>query len=159
MLWTRTIRTRLGLLEILAGRDGLVEVVLPGCHRKNASKPRAERDPAGFLARADQQIREFLEGNRTAFSLPLTPAGTPFQLQVWEIIQAIPYRATMSYGEIAAALGNRNRARAVGGAAHANPLPLFIPCHRVVGASGHLTGFAGGLDLKQQLLTLERAQG
>ncbi|MEA2114015.1 MAG: methylated-DNA--[protein]-cysteine S-methyltransferase, partial [Thermodesulfobacteriota bacterium] len=87
--------------------------------------------------------------------LPLSPQGTPFQLAVWELMQQIPYGETRSYGELAAGLGNPNKARAVGGAANKNPLPMVIPCHRVMGANGKLTGFAGGLATKQFLLSLE----
>jgi methylated-DNA-[protein]-cysteine S-methyltransferase len=86
----------------------------------------------------------------------LDPQGTPFQLQVWTELRMIPYGVTMTYGEVAYALGKPTASRAVGGANNRNPLPVVIPCHRVIGADGRLTGFAGGLETKQQLLDLER---
>ena len=88
--------------------------------------------------------------------LPLALYGTPFRLRVWAELQTIPYGRTLSYGELAARLGSRAKARAVGGAAHANPVAIIVPCHRLIGANGSLTGFGGGLALKQALLDLER---
>lgn len=108
-----------------------------------------------FLSEAAKQIVEYCEGNRTSFDFPLSIQGTEFQRRVWNIISRIPYGQTMSYGDIAEELGSRNKARAVGGAANANQLPLAIPCHRVVGSNGSLTGFAGGIKLKKLLLELE----
>jgi len=158
MLSSTTIQTRFGRIGIIADDRGLIEVVLPGSSPKTASEPSGENDPHAILAQAAEQIREFLAGERTVFSLPLSIQGTSFQVQVWEIIRSIPYGRTMSYGEIGKRLGSGNKARAVGGAAHANPLPLIIPCHRVIGAGGSLTGFAGGLPLKEKLLAMERTQ-
>ena len=90
------------------------------------------------------------------FDLPLALSGTPFRLRVWAELQTIPYGRTLNYGELAARLGSRAKARAVGGAAHANPVAIIVPCHRLIGANGSLTGFGGGLPLKQALLDLER---
>ena len=90
--------------------------------------------------------------------MPLAPQGTPFQCAVWEELRRIPYGTTCTYGEIAARLGRPKAVRAVGQANHHNPLPIFIPCHRVIGKSGALTGYAGGLALKQALLELEGVQ-
>lgn len=101
------------------------------------------------------QILEYLAGKRTSFDVPLEPAGTPFQLRVWRALQDIPYGETRSYGEIAAASGNPKAGRAVGAANNKNPLPLLIPCHRVVGKNGSLVGYAYGLGLKRFLLDLE----
>ena len=92
------------------------------------------------------------------FQLPLAPAGTPFQCAVWEELRRIPYGATVSYGDLAARLGRPKAVRAVGQANHRNPLPILIPCHRVVGKDGSLTGYAGGLALKEALLKLEGAR-
>jgi len=103
-----------------------------------------------------QEIHEYLRGERRTFDLPLNLLGTEFQQSVWEVIATIPYGGTMSYFDIAQAIGNPNALRAVGQATGANPVPIVIPCHRVVGKSGQLTGFAGGLPLKEQLLSIER---
>ncbi|MDE0203034.1 MAG: methylated-DNA--[protein]-cysteine S-methyltransferase [Rhodospirillaceae bacterium] len=111
----------------------------------------------GVLAEAARQLTEYFDGARRAFDLPLTPHGTPFRLKVWAAMQAIPYGQTRSYGDLARDLDSAPRA--IGGACGANPIPLVIPCHRVVGAGGTLGGFSGGAgcDTKRQLLALEGA--
>jgi methylated-DNA-[protein]-cysteine S-methyltransferase len=114
------------------------------------------RDAAPF-ATALQQLREYFNGERRSFELPLSPHGTAFQLGVWRALCTIPYGQTTSYGELARQLGLRNGARAVGLANGANPLPIIVPCHRVIGADGSLTGFGGGLETKRALLALEGA--
>jgi methylated-DNA-[protein]-cysteine S-methyltransferase len=101
------------------------------------------------------QITEYFDGKRKTFDLPLNPQGTDFQLRVWKALQNIPYGETRSYADIAAITGNPKAYRAVGMANHHNPIPIIIPCHRVIGANGSLTGYAGGLELKQRLLNLE----
>jgi methylated-DNA-[protein]-cysteine S-methyltransferase len=103
-----------------------------------------------------QQLSEYFEGKRTRFELPLDVDGTPFQKSVWSELLRIPYGETRSYGDIAKALGKPAAARAVGMANHNNPVAIVIPCHRVVGRNGSLTGYAGGLRLKEQLLSIER---
>jgi methylated-DNA-[protein]-cysteine S-methyltransferase len=108
------------------------------------------------LARATRQLGEYFDGSRTEFDVPLRPDGTPFQQQAWAVLRTIPFGATMSYGEQAAELGDRNRARAVGAANGRNPIPIIVPCHRVVGSNGHLTGFGGGIESKAWLLDHER---
>lgn len=105
---------------------------------------------------AVEQLRSYASGNRTVFDLPFQLSGTPFQNKVWQALLDIPYGQTCTYGELAKKIGNPQGARAVGGALNRNPLGILVPCHRVVGASGELTGFAGGLDLKKRLLELER---
>lgn len=102
-----------------------------------------------------EQLSEYFEGKRTQFELPLDVDGTDFQKAVWNELQRIPYGETRSYGEIAKAIGKPGAARAVGMANHDNPLAVVIPCHRVVGSNGSLTGYAGGLHLKAQLLSIE----
>lgn len=104
-----------------------------------------------------RQLTEYFAGERTAFELPLAPAGSPFQRDVWNALLAIPYGETRSYGELAAAVGKPGAARAVGRANHDNPIGVVIPCHRVIGAGGSLTGYAGGVDRKRYLLELEGA--
>ncbi len=112
------------------------------------------RDPAA-MAEATRQLREYFEGERVDFDLPLAPRGTEFQQQVWAQLRAIPAGETRSYGEIAARLGRPTASRAVGAANGQNPIAVVVPCHRVVGANGTLTGYAGGLERKAWLLDLE----
>lgn len=112
--------------------------------------------PTELTDLAAQQLAEYFEGKRTAFDLPLSPVGTPFQMAVWQALLEIPYGETRSYGEIAAAIGNPKASRAVGMACNRNPIWIVIPCHRVVGSNRALTGYAGGLDMKRVLLELEQ---
>lgn len=109
-----------------------------------------------ILLEAKRQVLEYFAGKRRDFDLPLAPKGTPFQQRVWQALCAIPYGQTRSYGQIAAAVGNPKAGRAVGGANHRNPISLVQPCHRVIGSSGRLVGYGGGLDKKEALLALER---
>jgi methylated-DNA-[protein]-cysteine S-methyltransferase len=109
---------------------------------------------AGFEP-AVEQLGDYFAGKRTQFDLPLAPRGSAFQLQVWNLLRAIPYGETRSYGQLAKQLGNVALAREVGGANARNPLSIVVPCHRVVGADGRLVGYAGGLERKQFLLDLE----
>jgi methylated-DNA-[protein]-cysteine S-methyltransferase len=104
---------------------------------------------------AARQLDEYFDGRRKAFNLPLDPQGTPFQKQVWEQLHRIPYGQTISYKTLAERIGNPSAVRAVGAANGANPLPIVVPCHRVIGADGSLVGFGGGLPLKKYLLELE----
>jgi len=108
-----------------------------------------------LLASAVAQLAEYFDGRRTTFDLPLAPAGTDFQLAAWRALRSIPFGTTVSYGEQAAAMGDRHKARAVGAANGRNPIPIVVPCHRVVGSNGHLTGFAGGIGVKAWLLEHE----
>ena len=113
--------------------------------------------PTELTNRTANELQEYLAGKRTAFDIPLAPAGTEFQRAVWKALQNIPYGQTRSYADIAAVVGNPKATRAVGSANNRNPIAVLIPCHRVVGSNGKLTGYAGGLALKQRLLDLERA--
>lgn len=110
---------------------------------------------AVVLARTRDQLGEYFAGDRREFDVPLAPAGNPFRQRVWALLREIPYGETRSYGELARQLGDRNLAQAVGSANARNPVSVIIPCHRVVGAAGALTGYAGGLDRKHFLLGLE----
>jgi len=151
-----TFMTDYGSISMQADENGLTNITLPRPphHR---SIPGEELMPDNsILQNAARQINEYLQGTRKTFDVPLTVIGTDFQKRVWEIIRKIPYGQTLSYGDIARHLGGTGKARAVGGAAHANPLPLVIPCHRVIGTNGSLTGFGGGLYLKKKLLELEK---
>jgi methylated-DNA-[protein]-cysteine S-methyltransferase len=109
-----------------------------------------------LIGEAFRQLNAYLRGELSVFSLPLAPSGTPFMQSVWTQLSTIPYGATMSYRDIAAAVGNPRAVRAVGMANNRNPVPLIIPCHRVIGSDGSLTGFRGGLAVKKALLELER---
>ncbi len=110
----------------------------------------------GVLAEARAQLTAYFAGERTDFDLPLDPAGTPFQRRVWESLRTIPYASTRSYGELAAQIGQPSASRAVGLANGRNPISIIVPCHRVIGANGTLTGYGGGLERKRVLLDLER---
>ena len=125
--------------------------------------PGLPRDAASFslpstplLRQAVEELREYFAGQRREFTVPLAPKGTPFQQKVWAALQTIPYGERRSYKDVAAMVGNEKACRAVGMANNRNPLPIFIPCHRVVGANGNLVGYAGGLDVKTYLLELEK---
>jgi len=107
------------------------------------------------VAFARQQLEEYFAGTRQIFDLPLRPLGTPFQCEVWQALAHIPYASTISYGQLAQRLGQPLAVRAVGAANGRNPLPIILPCHRVIGANGSLTGFGGGLPTKRWLLTME----
>lgn len=112
-------------------------------------------EEVGLLEAAKRELLEYLEGRRREFDLPLKPEGTEFQKRVWKALLTIPYGETRSYGQIAAQIGNPKACRAVGMANHKNPLPIVIPCHRVIGSGGSLVGYGGGLDRKVWLLKLE----
>ena len=128
--------------------------LLTGWLRTHAAGARVEEAWAPNRA-AVAEILEYLEGKRTDFDLELDLRATPFQLAVYEQLQSIPYGETRSYAEIARAMDRPKAVRAVGAANGANPIPLIVPCHRVIGADGSLTGFGGGVDLKAQLLAME----
>lgn len=144
----------MGGLELLASDRGLTGVVFP----PGAMDPWGE-SPGGCLGDAAAQLQEYFAGERTTFDLPLDPVGTSFQLAVWEVLRTIPFGETISYGEQARRLGDRRKARAVGAANGRNPLPIVVPCHRVIGADGRLVGFSSGLDAKRWLLAHERRPG
>ena len=110
-----------------------------------------------LVAEAERQLDEYFQGRRQRFDLPLAPSGTPFQLRAWKALEDIPYGATRSYGEQARAMGQPGAVRAVGAANGRNPIAIVVPCHRVIGGDGRLTGYGGGLDVKQHLLDLEHA--
>lgn len=114
--------------------------------------------PTNLLSRAAEQLDEYFAGKRQQFILPLLPQGTEFQNRVWEVLCTIPYGQTLSYMQVAQRLGNPNAARAVGMANNKNPIPILIPCHRVIGSNRKLTGYAGGLEIKEKLLTLEQGK-
>jgi methylated-DNA-[protein]-cysteine S-methyltransferase len=143
------------LLLVADDLDRLCGVYLPD-HRRGPLHGPGRHDAGGVLARAAEQLDEYFAGDRTAFDLPLTTAGNPLQERVWAVLRTVPYGTTTTYGQIAAGLGmGPGAARAVGTANARNPLSIIVPCHRVVGASGALTGYAGGLAAKRHLLDHE----
>jgi methylated-DNA-[protein]-cysteine S-methyltransferase len=115
-----------------------------------------EKGETPLIIKTVKQIDEYFNKKRSIFNLPLAPHGTDFQVKVWKALQTIPYGETRSYGEIAAVIGNPKACRAVGMANNRNPIAIIIPCHRVIGHDGSLTGYAGGLKIKQKLLDLEK---
>ena len=147
------------LFETPFGLMGLADEVggaITRLYLPNSPTPRIATHETELLARGRVQLLEYLGGARRNFDLPLAPRGTPFQQEVWRALQEIPYGQTRSYGAIAAQIGRDRAVRAVGQANHRNPIPILIPCHRVVGQNVGLTGYAGGLELKEKLLKLER---
>ncbi len=144
---------------LLAAKDGalLGAWFLGQKHFPETLTANGDAPPDAVLARAARACDAYAAGERKTFDVPLAPRGTPWQRTVWEALLAIPYGETLSYGKLAARLGRPGSARAVGAAVGRNPLSIFIPCHRVVGANGSLTGYAGGLDRKRALLALEKA--
>jgi methylated-DNA-[protein]-cysteine S-methyltransferase len=155
-----TLPTALGDLLVVADGDGLTGIYFPRhWHPPAVGSIGVEVDPRedALFAALGRQLGEYLEGRRTGFDLPLSPAGDDFQHAVWTMLRDIPYGETTSYGELAMRLGDRNLARRVGNAVGRNPLSILVPCHRVVGTDGSLTGYAGGLERKRHLLELEGA--
>jgi methylated-DNA-[protein]-cysteine S-methyltransferase len=143
------------LLLVADDADRLRGLYLPG-HRRGPATPPGRRQAGGVIDHAASQLNEYFAGDRTAFDLPLVTAGSALQEQVWARLRSVAYATTISYGEIAADLGlSPGVARAVGSANARNPLSIIVPCHRVVGASGSLTGYAGGLAAKRYLLDHE----
>lgn len=143
---TRAIKTPIGPLTLEADENAVTAI------RFSAG---GAQDASPLLDAAEAQLREYFAGARRTFDLPLAPHGTAFQQRVWTALRAIPYGETRTYGELAAAINSPNASRAVGMANHRNPIPIIIPCHRVIGANGTLTGYAGGLEIKRRLLALE----
>ncbi len=156
MTWT-VIDSPIGELRLVA-RGGAITQIEFTPFRDADGRPRGDRDDADpLLIEAAAQLRAYFAGDLKDFDLPVAPMGSTFQQAVWEQLRRIAYGETASYGQIAARLGKSNAAsRAVGLANGANPIPIVIPCHRVIGANGTLTGYAGGIERKQTLLSLEQ---
>lgn len=153
-----TLSSSYGLFTLAADDRGICAIHLPATCKSVVPPPESQASPVTnpLLTEACRQLLAYLEGRLTMFDLPLSIHGTPFQQQVWQELLTIPYGQTRTYGELAQCIGGRGKARAVGGAAHANPIAIVIPCHRLIGTGGKLTGFGGGLPMKQALLDLER---
>ncbi|WP_426451014.1 methylated-DNA--[protein]-cysteine S-methyltransferase [Paenibacillus sp. S-38] len=162
------IESPIGILTLGASSEGLCQIEF-GSFAENESRLRDwsgrqfgtdawERDPAELAVAADQ-LRRYFAGDLQVFELPLDLRGTPFQVRVWQELTAIPYGAACSYKQIAEAIGSPKAVRAVGGANNRNPVPIIVPCHRVIGAAGAMVGYGGGLSIKTFLLGLEGFEG
>jgi methylated-DNA-[protein]-cysteine S-methyltransferase len=145
---TITLRKELGPMRFVARGDALVSLWF-------VDGPQ-DRKRDALLDRAIEEMDEYFAGTRTAFSIPIAPDGTPFQHEVWRALRAIPFGETRSYADVARAIDKPRAVRAVGAANGRNPLGIVVPCHRVIGADGSLTGYAGGMERKKFLLDLER---
>jgi methylated-DNA-[protein]-cysteine S-methyltransferase len=156
----KTMRSPVGELTLVGSDRGLAAVLWedddPTRVRLGDLKEQADHP---VLVNAQLQLEEYFAGKRRKFTVKLDPAGTDFQTRVWNALRTIPFGETRSYGQIADQIGSRKAVRAVGAANGANPLSIIVPCHRVIGANGKLTGFAGGLDVKARLLALESESG
>jgi methylated-DNA-[protein]-cysteine S-methyltransferase len=155
-----TIESPVGRLKLVASDQGLVAILWDN---ENPRRVRLNEltadDRHPVLLETEQRLAEYFAGRRKIFSIPLDMRGTPFQNSVWEALLAIPFGQTRSYGQLASQLGNPQASRAVGAANGRNPIAIIVPCHRLIGSSGKLTGFAGGLAAKAHLLNLERQTG
>lgn len=139
--------SKIGIIKIGVSDGAVCEIGIAECLCESA--------PSALADRAFKEISEYLDGKRKSFDFPIAPKGTDFQKKVWSALSEIPYGETKTYGEIAEDIGNPKAARAVGNACNKNPLLLAVPCHRVLGADGSLTGFAAGIKVKERLLLLE----
>ena len=156
MILCRRIDSPVGPLMLAADASGLRHIEFRD-NRHPANRADWHGGDSEILQASEAQLAEYFAGTRTSFDLPLAPQGTAFQLQVWHELARIPFGATISYAQLAQRIGKPEAVRAVGAANGRNPLPIVLPCHRVIGADGALVGFGGGLPTKQFLLRLEGA--
>ena len=157
----KIIESPVGKLKLVASDKGLVAILWDN-DRPHQGVPLSDlvaNEQHPVLVDTERQLREYFAGKRKTFSVSLDMRGTRFQKDVWEALLAIPFGETRSYGQLAKQLGNPQATRAVGAANGRNPLSIIVPCHRVIGSSGKLTGFGGGLEAKAHLLNLERSDG
>ncbi len=154
-MWFDEFDSPVGKLVVAANDGGAICHVLFESNRHDAAGRQHWRRDRDALAQARAQLLAFLAGERNDFDLPLAAVGTPFQMKVWEALSTIPFAQTRSYADIARQVGSPAAVRAVGSANGRNPLPIVVPCHRVIGSNGRLSGFGGGLPAKQFLLQLE----
>lgn len=143
---------------LLGGGDDYLSLVWFQSGKRPMTPDPAWRQDAAPFRRAIEEFKEYFAGRLQSFTTALRPEGTAFQKRVWEELQRIPYGETISYGQLAERIGNPKASRAVGLANGSNPISIVVPCHRVIGASGKLTGYGGGLTIKEKLLALERRQ-
>lgn len=150
------MKSPVGELLLIADDAALTHICFDGVRDAGSTIADAqESEDHSILHAARKQLEEYFAGRREAFDLPLAPSGTPFQRSVWQSLARIAFGQTQSYGDIARHIGRPKAVRAVGAANGANPLPIVLPCHRVIGGNGSLTGYGGGLDRKRHLLALE----
>jgi methylated-DNA-[protein]-cysteine S-methyltransferase len=155
----KIMESPVGKLKLVASDKALVAILWEkDSPRRVRLAELVANDRHPVLIETERQLREYFSGKRKTFSINLDMRGTRFQKNVWEALLAIPFGETRTYGQLAKQLGNPRATRAVGAANGRNPVSIIVPCHRVVGASGKLTGFAGGLDVKEHLLNLEQPQ-
>lgn len=155
-VWHSDMASPLGKLRLESDGVALTRIALP-LEKPKAVRPTRRRDDLEIFVTARHQLEAYFSGQAQDFDLPLAPSGTPFQREVWAELRRIPRGETISYAELAQRVGSPRAHRAVGAANGRNPLPIVVPCHRVVGSNGRLTGFAGGLKAKAWLLRLEKA--
>ena len=156
----RWMDSPVGRLKLVATSDGLAAILWETDGTDRVRLGVADESPGHpLLSEVERQLTEYFAGQRTTFDLPLDCGGTPFQQSVWNALRSIPFGETRSYTEIASQIGRPRAVRAAGAANGRNPIAIVTPCHRVIGAGGQLTGFAGGLEAKAYLLSLERAGG
>jgi methylated-DNA-[protein]-cysteine S-methyltransferase len=155
--FSKVIQSPVGPLTLVANEQGLAAILWKDDSPRRVRLKNVVKDENNpILLETERQLREYFAGERQAFSLKLDPAGTDFQRRVWNALLTIPYGDTRSYGQIARQIGRPAAVRAVGAANGRNPISIIAPCHRVIGSTGKLTGFAGGLETKARLLELER---
>lgn len=163
MIFYTIMDSSIGRLVIASTDRGLIRILLPG-EKSSDSLARLQKAYPGeaIIENRDKnrdavkQLREYFEGTRTVFSLPMELRGTEFQKSVWKTVARVPYGQTKSYGDIAREIRKPKACRAVGAANGANPIPIVIPCHRIIGSNGSMTGFGGGIPLKEKLLGMEK---
>ncbi len=149
------LETPIGPLTVTATKKAVTAIRF-GTQVPEGSTPCTGAEATPLLRKAAEEIGDYFAGSRRKFTLPLAPEGTPFQQKVWEALRTIPYGETRTYKQIAIQIGHNQSFRAVGMASNRNPIAIVVPCHRVIGYDGKLTGYAGGLDIKEQLLELEK---
>lgn len=146
--------TKIGKIAIIDNGNEITDMELAeGTDYKNINV-----NETTLIKEAAKQLEEYLNGGRTTFDLPLNPQGTEFQKNVWKVLCDIPFGETRSYKQVAIAVGNPKASRAIGMANNKNPIMIFVPCHRVIGSNGKLVGYAGGLDIKEKLLSIEKGK-
>lgn len=154
-MYKKYVNLPVGKIEIIEENEKIIELNIYN-EEKNEKKNNIIEKDTKLLLEVEKQLKEYFEGKRTKFEIPLNPKGTEFMKKVWKELLKIPYGETRTYKEIAKKTGNSKASRAVGMANNKNPIPIIIPCHRVIGSNNKLVGYALGLDMKQYLLDLER---
>ena len=152
MLFNKIINSKVGYLHLTANDNALLSISFTDSRRF------IKENTNSIIEETVAQLNEYFEGKRKYFTIKLSPKGTNFQKQVWNELLNIPYGKTASYSDVAIAIGNPKAVRAIGNANNKNPIPIIIPCHRVIGKNGKLVGYAGGLDIKKALLKLETTE-